>query len=97
MQQTIETGDFIQAFQNYNRYEQFGYQALKVLFEYLEECDPDMELDVIALCCEYSHSDIDVDGVTDDDAGMDIVRDWLNKNTTLVGETDTGFVYCSAF
>ena len=39
MKQTIEAGDFIQAFQNYNRYEQFGYQALKVLFEYFEDSE----------------------------------------------------------
>jgi hypothetical protein len=106
MKQTVNLESFMQAFHSYNRYEQFGYQALKVLFEYLEECDPDMELDVIALCCDYacetwqgvaSDYDIDVDGVTDDVEGKEIVRDWLNEHTSIVGETDQGFVYCSAF
>ena len=80
--------------------------ALGLLFDYLEECDPDYELDVIALCCEYacenwkgvaSDYDIDVDSVTDDDEGKEIVRNWLNQHTFIVGETNEGFVYCSAF
>lgn len=106
MKQTINASDFMQAFQNYNRYDQFGYQALNVLFEYLEECDPDMELDVIAICCDYSHSDpltiandysIDLSDCDEAEDKANYVREWLNENTTLVGETDTGFVYFSAF
>jgi hypothetical protein len=40
------------------RGEQFSYDGLRVLFEALEEYEDDtgseVELDVIALCCEYS-------------------------------------------
>ena len=106
MIQTINSSDFIHAFHSYNRYDQFGCEALNILFEYFEEVNPDMELDVIAICCEYSHEswkgissdyDIDVEGVTDDDDGKEIVRNWLNNHTIIIGETDTGFVYCSSF
>jgi hypothetical protein len=106
MIQTINSSDFMHAFHSHNRYDQFGYEALNILFEYFEEVNPDMELDVIALCCEYSHEswrgiasdyDIDVEGITDDDEGEEIVREWLNEHTVIVGETDTGFVYCSSF
>jgi len=106
MKQTVNLESFMQEFHAYNRYDQFGYEALKALFEYCEDVNPNMELDVIALCCEYacetwqgvaSDYDIDVDGVTDDDEGKEIVRDWLNEHTSIIGETDTGFVYCSAF
>jgi hypothetical protein len=106
MKQTVNLESFMQAFHAYNRYEQFGYQALKVLFEYFEECDPGMELDVIAICCDYSHDDvmeiannysIDLSDCAEAEDRADVVRDWLNEHTSIVGETDTGFVYCSAF
>jgi len=106
MIQQINSGEFMQAFHKFDRYAQFGYEALTALYEYFEEVNPDMELDVIAICCDYSHEswkgiasdyDIDVDGVTDDDEGKEIVRDWLNENTSIVGETSSGFVYCTAF
>ena len=33
MKQTVNLESFMRAFHAYNRYEQFGYEALKVLFE----------------------------------------------------------------
>jgi len=47
---------FIDAFQA-ARPENFSYTGLKALFEYLEDLEADMgeemELDVIAICCEW--------------------------------------------
>jgi hypothetical protein len=106
MKQTINSSDFIQSFHSYNRYDQFGYEALNILFEYFEEVNPDMELDVIAICCDYSHSDtltiandysIDLSDCVEAEDRSDTVREWLNDNTTIIGETNTGFVYCSSF
>jgi hypothetical protein len=107
MKQTISNASqFRDAFRAAGRQDQFSYEALGLLFDYLEDVHPDYELDVIALCCEYacetwksvaSDYDIDVDGVIDDDEGKEIVRDWLNEHTSIIGETDAGFVYCSAF
>jgi hypothetical protein len=56
MIQTINVSDFRDAFRAYGRREQFSYEGLGALFEYLEESDPDYELDVIALCCDYSEN-----------------------------------------
>ena len=106
MKQTVNLESFMHAFHAHNRYEQFGYEALKVLFEYCEDVNPDMELDVIALCCDYSHDgvmeiannySIDLSDCADAEDRVDVVRDWLNEHTSIIGETDTGFVYCSAF
>lgn len=106
MIQTLTATDFIEAFRDYKRYDQFGYEALNLIFEYFEDCDPNWELDVVAICCDYSHDsfdgiaglyDIDLSGCEDDDEKADIVREWLSENTTLVGETSTGFVYVSSF
>ena len=58
MFQRVNFSDFRQAFHNHDRGNQFSYEGLKALFDYLEEQERDtgeeMELDVIALCCEYS-------------------------------------------
>ena len=59
LEQTVYLSDFRNAFREWNRKENFSYEGLEVLFEYLEEIDPDSELDVIALCCEYCEMTLD--------------------------------------
>lgn len=58
MKQTINFYHFEQAFKDMNRSNNFSYSGLKALFDYLEEyedsCGEEIELDVIALCCEYT-------------------------------------------
>ena len=60
MKQSITMYDFERAFKRYER-ENFSYDGLKALFEYLEEYEEgtgeEIELDVIALCCEYAEYD----------------------------------------
>jgi len=102
MKTTIShASQFRDAFRQADRQDQFSYEALNMLYEYFEDIDPDMELDVIAICCEYSEDNpddiianysIDVEGM-DEDEKIEAVRDYLNDNTMLVGETATGFVY----
>ena len=47
MKITIDSASqFRDAFHRANRGTQFSYEALGLLFDYFEECDPDMELDV---------------------------------------------------
>jgi hypothetical protein len=58
MIKTINASDFRDAFRAYGRADQFSYEGLGALFEYLEEVDPDFELDVIALCCEFSEDTV---------------------------------------
>ena len=57
MYQSVGFCDFTDAFRKMDRKENFSYEGLKVLFDYLERLEEDMgepiELDVIALCCEY--------------------------------------------
>ena len=59
----ITFSTFCDAFRDMGRDENFSYAGKRALFDYLEEVSPDMELDVIALCCEYYESDIDSKGV----------------------------------
>lgn len=105
MKTTVSRYDFERAFVDCGRKDQFSYEALGLLFDYLEEYEEstgeEVELDVISLCCEYyedspeniiSNYRIEVDGL-DEDETLEAVRDYLNYNTQLVGETASGFVY----
>lgn len=105
MKTTVTRYDFERAFADYNRQDNFTYEGLGLLFDYLEEYEQnsgqEIELDVIALCCEYAEEDahiiardykIDLEGM-DDDEILEAVRDYLEDNTTVVGETSSGFVY----
>ena len=59
MKQTINTAaGFRDVFTAYGRGQQFSYKGLGVLFEHLEDCDSDYELDIIGLCCDYTESSI---------------------------------------
>ena len=96
---------FREAFRLAGRGDQFSCEGLEVLFDYLEEVseNEDIELDVIALCCEYYESsteeiidqyNIDVsDAEGDEDEIQAIVGEYLNDNTTVCGEVSGGFVY----
>ena len=58
MKTTINEYQFEQAFVKAGRGEQFSREALKALFEYIEEYEDstgeEIELDVIGLCCEFT-------------------------------------------
>lgn len=58
MIQTITSSDFTTAFHRMGRGEQFTYEGLNALYDYLEDLGDDIgepiELDVIAFCCEYA-------------------------------------------
>jgi hypothetical protein len=107
MKITIDhVGQFRNAFPNAGRGDHFTYEALELLFDYLEEIDPEMELDVIAICCDYSEDmpeeiadsySIDVEGM-DDGEILDSVTDFLENHTSIVGTTSSGsIVYASNF
>jgi hypothetical protein len=105
MKTTVSHYDFERAFVDADRKENFSYEALGLLFDYFEsyeeETGQEIELDVIAICCDYNEDtaeeiarnySIDLEGL-DDDEQIEAVRDYLNDNTQLVGETADGFVY----
>ena len=101
MKTTVSVSDFVDAFHAYDRYDQFGYEALRILFDFLEEIedstDTEVELDVIALCCEFSvdhYSDIasnygiDLDQDDDEQDHIQAVLSYLEDHTIVCGQTD---------
>lgn len=110
--QTVSVYDFRQAFVDMGRKDQFSYEGLEILFDYLEELSDDIgepiELDVIALCCEYEeghYSDIaDYYGIDVSEAGGNesvefrIVLDCLESSTSVCGyDEDTGMIVYAQF
>lgn len=73
MKQTIHQSDFIQAFRDMNREDNFTEAGLAALYDYITDLEDEgleeYELDVIALCCEFNeyenieefHNDYDAD------------------------------------
>ena len=106
MKTTVSNSDFHDAFRAHDRLENFSYEGRNLLFDMLESIEDDsgeeMELDVIAICCEFNEDSvdaiadnysIDLSYCDDDDERKDAVLDYLNDNTMVVGETDAGIVY----
>jgi len=106
MKQSVNLNDFIDAFKRFDRNGQFGYEALRIVFDYLEnyeeETGQEIELDVISICCDFSAEDytgiaanysIDLDGLDDDEA-KNAVIEYLQDNTSYLGEAyDGNLVY----
>lgn len=106
MKMTVYLEDFIHAFERMDRGNQFSYEALELIYEHLEDCDPDFELDVIGICCDFSEgnfqevaNELDED-LMEDSEGMDedetaqLVADKLSNMTTVLGVTsDNSIVY----
>jgi hypothetical protein len=113
MKTTVSRYDFERAFVDADRKENFSYEGLNALFDYLEDYEEqtgeEIELDVIALCCDYSEDTVkgiarnysidlnDADPEADDydDQCRQIVFDYLSDRTSVVGDTADGFVYLS--
>ena len=104
MKQTVNFTAFVDAFHSYDRYNQFGYIALRALFDYMEELEEEtgeeFELDVIALCCDWTRYDSAVDACSEYaasgvDTGLDAEEaeeqclEWLRDNTQVI-ETGSG-------
>ena len=84
-------------FYDVGRQNQFSYEALGLLYNHIEEISPESELDVIALCCEYSE-DTEEDimqayGLHEDED----VTSYLSEHTAVVGVTSTSSIVYANF
>lgn len=107
MKTTVDFPDFREAFRTYGRADSYTREGLELLFYYLEELESDtgteMELDVIAICCDYDENHwedvaanyrVDLSNCEDEDDKIEAVREYLSDNTMLVGEPLPGtFLY----
>ena len=102
MIKTLSIYDFRDAFKAAGRGEQFSHDGLEVIFDYIESYEQDsgeqIELDVIALCCEWAEDtveniirnySIDCDDVEDDEI-QNYVIEYLEDNTAHAMATAAG-------
>jgi len=108
MKKTINLPAFVSAFTEMGRYDQFSLDALKIIYKYITdyeaESGQEIELDVIAICCEFvesTPSQVFVDYVTSIDSydlkdETDLIAkavDYLESKTSVLGQTETTIIY----
>ena len=109
MKQTINFSQFCDAFRAHDRQDQFSYEGKRVLFESLQDYEDStgeqIELDVIALCCEFDEYtadelvdlyNIDLEGVNSDNV-QQAVEEFIQDRTFLCGITSTGNIVFQSF
>jgi hypothetical protein len=97
MYQDINEYSFRDAFKRMGREDQFSYEGLGILFNELEQYEVDtgekIELDVIALCCDYSEMTAEeiqnaygVEYDKDNESSLEEeIEDFLSANTWTLG------------
>jgi hypothetical protein len=106
MKQTVSNYDFHRAFEQI-RPDNFSYQGLNVLYDYIMEYEDstgeEMELDVIALCCDFTEETLEEIAEnydicpSDSDELADTVLEHLEICTSVAGATDSGSIVYMSF
>ena len=95
MKKTVYQNEFVKEFDEYNRSENFSIEGRIALFDYLEqyeeETGEDIELDVIALCCEYSEYE-SLDAFNNDYCKECKTIDEISEYTQVINIDDERFI-----
>ncbi len=95
MKQSINESEFRTAFHRMGRGEQFSYDGLTALYDYLEQYEDDtgeeIELDVIALCCDYAEYDSLAEFQEDYGEDYQTIED-IESDTTVIMIDDDSFI-----
>ena len=110
MKQTIYEYDFHNAFCAHDRFENFTDEARSALYNWLEELEQDtgqeIELDVIALCCDFNQDHwkdiadnyaIDLSEYADDEDKQRAVLSYLEDNTQVIASFEDGSILYQVF
>lgn len=101
--QTVTKYQIVDIATAWNRLDNFGYHGWQKLFDYMEEMSEetgeDIELDIVAWCCDYSmyesiqdfrdafQMDLPDDeewNEMDDEGKLETIKEFLQDNTSLV-------------
>jgi len=105
MKTTVNFSEFRDSFQQI-RPDNFSYEGLRHLFSWLEQYEEDtgeeMELDVIAICCDFSEDTfqniadqygLDLSEYETDEEKQEAVADYLSNQGVYVGEAGECIIY----
>ena len=99
MKETVTYYTFRDAFRAHDRLNNFTSDGLRVLFDDLEQheedCDQELELDVIGFCCEFTEHTLEE---ANQDYGwefetLDELTEHLHNETHVCGTTDTPVIF----
>lgn len=107
MKQAVNLSTFRDAFFKSSTYrDNFSYTGLSYLFGYFEDLENDtgeeLELDVVAICCEYAEQDINdiiadhaiyTDNEFTAEQRKQAVLDFLEDHTVICGMWDNNIIY----
>lgn len=107
MKQTVNFNSFVDAFNNAGRQDNFSYEALQAMFEYITDYEQDsgeeIELDVIAICCDWSEESpkdiaesygiLNEDEYEDESDIQDTVLEYLEYYTNAIALDNGNIVY----
>ena len=102
--QTVSASDFVNAFSRMGRLDGWTTDGLTALYDYLDQLSDDIgepiELDVIALCCEWSEHDsaldclkdngydveecLDCDDDADEDELEEAALEWIQERACII-------------
>ena len=106
MKRTVSQCEFSDAFRDMGRGDNFSYEGKRALYDYLieleEGCGEELELDVIALCCDFSEYNTALEAAKEygfeadtsdscEDTPESAALEWLRDRTTVL-EFDGGII-----
>ena len=94
MKETVSKSDFCDAFVRMNRKESFSYEGREALFDYLTEMEQggdEIELDVIAICCDYAEYE-SIEQFRKDYSDEYVTLDDIRDKTTVIELENGGFI-----
>ena len=109
MKKTISKGEFIDEFRNWDTYKEiFSIGGLMALYDYLVEYEEgtgdEVELDVVALCCEYNEYESANEAAKQYNGAVEASKDfddedreaaalaWLEDQTTVIPVNGGGVI-----
>ena len=104
--QTLDKYSFVEAFKQSSRKDQFSYEALEAIFEYLEDYSDStgepVEFDIVGICCDWAEMTwkeiavsygVDLSSCEDDDERIGEIESFLCDNTQWCALSDGSFVF----
>ena len=99
MKTNVSVNDFRDAFRDYGRQDNFSYVGLGALYDYLvqyeDDCGSEIELDVIALCCEYTeYENLDEFHQDYNKENYETIDDIRNATSVIMIDDDSFIIQC---